>query len=262
MATPFTVATWNVNSIRSRLEHVLKFLDEASPDVLCLQELKADDAALPAAAFEAQGYHITALCQKTYNGVAMISPFPIDAVAKGFSDGPEDPQSRLIAATVKGVRIINVYVPNGSEVGSDKYAYKLDWMARLSTELERGHDPSCPTLLCGDFNVAADDRDMYDPKGWAGKVLCSDPERQAIRRWLDWGLVDAFRMHHDEAGLYSWWDYRMGAFQRDRGLRIDHLWVSDALARRCTGCEIDKRPRGWEKPSDHTPVIATFSGLD
>lgn len=262
MAVPFTVATWNVNSLRSRLEHVLRFLEEAAPDVLCLQELKCTDTDLPRAAFEEMGYRIEALCQKTYNGVAIISPFPITNVVTGFSDGPEDEQKRVIAATVKGIRVVNVYVPNGSEVGSDKYTYKLAWMERLTKEFANHHDPTTPTLLCGDFNVAVDDRDVYDPKAWAGKVLCSDPERQGVEQWKAWGLVDAFRQHHDDAGCYSWWDYRMGAFQRDRGLRIDHIWVTDSLATRCTDCVIDKQPRGWNKPSDHTPVVATFSGLD
>jgi len=261
-AIPFTVATWNVNSLRSRLDHVLQFLADSSPDVLCLQELKCEDKALPADAFTELGYNIAAHGQKTYNGVAIISPYPIDDVQNGFTDGEPDPQARLITATVRGIRIINAYVVNGSEVGSDKYAYKLNWMARLDGELKNHHNPAQPTLLCGDFNVAVDDRDMYDPEGWAGSVLCSEPERQGVARWAEWGLTDTFRKFHDEAGLYSWWDYRASAFRRDRGLRIDHVWVTDDLAARCTGCEINKTPRGWDKPSDHTPVVATFSGLE
>jgi len=259
---PTTVVTWNVNSLRSRLDHVLTFLRDHSPDVLCLQELKCEEKALPKEAFTELGYNIVAHCQKTYNGVAIISPYPIDDVQMGFTDGAADPQARLITTTVRGMRIINAYVVNGSEVGSDKYDYKLEWLARLSDELSNHHDPAQPTLLCGDFNVAVDDRDLYDPEGWAGRVLCSDPEREGVARWADWGFTDTFRQHHDEAGLYSWWDYRMGAFQRDRGLRIDHVWVTEPLVSRCSACEVIKTPRSWEKPSDHAPVMATFSGLE
>ncbi|MFQ5507858.1 MAG: exodeoxyribonuclease III [Leptospirillia bacterium] len=260
-SVPLHVATWNVNSLRTRLAHVLDFLRDHTPDVLCLQELKADDKALPREAFETLGYHIEALCQKTYNGVAIISPYPIEDVHTGFSDGPEDPQARVIAATVRGVRIINVYVPNGSEVGSDKYDYKLKWMGRLSDELAGHFDPKAPVLLCGDFNVAMEPRDLYDPVAWEGRVLYSEPEKKAARRWLEWGLVDSFRLHHDEAGIYSWWDYRQGAYAAGRGLRIDHIWVTQSLAAACTACDVVTAPRELEKPSDHAPVVARFEGV-
>ncbi|MDH5528216.1 MAG: exodeoxyribonuclease III [Nitrospirota bacterium] len=258
MHTPIAIATWNVNSLRSRLQHVHRFLREASPDVLCLQELKCADKDLPAESFRARGYHLASACQKTYNGVAIVSPWELTDVSTGFSGGEDDPQARLIAATVCGIRVINVYVPNGDQVDSDKYAYKLDWMARLRNELKHHHAPALPTLLCGDFNVAMDDRDVYDPPAWAGRVLCSDPERAAARAWLEWGLEDVFRIHHNEGGIYSWWDYRGGGFEAGRGLRIDHIWVTPPLAARCATCDVLPEPRGWEKPSDHAPVMALF----
>lgn len=260
MSTPVAIATWNVNSIRSRLDHALRFLREDTPDILCLQELKTDETSLPREAFEARGYRIAASCEKTYNGVAIVSPYPIEEVTIGFSRGEPDPQARLVAATVRGIRVVNVYVPNGSEVGSDKYAYKLAWMARLSEELRTACNPGRPTVLVGDFNVAMDDRDVYDPPAWEGRVLCSEAEREAAARWLGWGLHDVFRQHHDEAGIYSWWDYRQADFAADRGLRIDHVWATAPLVKRCVSCEVVKAPRGWEKPSDHAPVVAVFNG--
>ena len=253
------ICTWNVNSLRSRLDHVLAFLGDAEPDVLCLQELKADTDKLPTEPFTSRGYHIEAACQKTYNGVALISPYPIEGVVRGFTAVPPDPQARVIAGTVNGIRVVNVYVPNGSEVGSDKYAYKLEWMTWLEKELKTTADPGQPLVLVGDFNVAMDDRDVYNPKSWEGRVLCSVPEREGVKKWLDWGLVDCFRKHHDGAGLYSWWDYRAGAFGADRGLRIDHVWATESLAARCQSCEVDKAPRALEKPSDHAPVTAVFA---
>jgi exodeoxyribonuclease-3 len=256
--TPFAVTTWNVNSVRSRLEHVLKFLREDYPDVLCLQELKVTDADFPLEEFGRRGYRAAVYGQKTYNGVAIVSPYDLEDVVTGFADGDkEDPEARVIAATVRGVRVVNVYVPNGQEVGSDKYAYKLGWMARLEQLLGRS-DPKRPLLLAGDFNVAMDDRDVHDPKAWEGRVLFSEPEREAAGRWLTWGLSDAFRKHHEEDGVYSWWDYRQGAFAGNRGLRIDHLWVTRPLLKRCESCDVVKGPRTWDKPSDHAPVTARF----
>jgi len=259
-STPLAVATWNVNSIRTRLDHVLKFLQSDYPDVLCLQELKAEEKNFPADAFARRGYHVAGAYQKTYNGVAIVSPYPIEDVAVGFADDGPDAEARCIAATVRGVRVICVYVPNGQDVGTEKYAYKLDWMDRLSRELERNADPKAPLVLTGDFNVAMDDRDVYDPKAWEGRVLFSEPEREAAGRWLKWGLVDTFRKHHQEAGRYSWWDYRQGAFPKDRGLRIDHLWATRSLAERCVACDVVREPRTWDQPSDHAPVVAVFEG--
>ncbi len=256
-----TVVSWNVNSLRSRLEHVLKFLWQHSPDVLCLQELKCDDKALPVEPFARLGYRIEAACQKTYNGVAIITPHPLTDVTRGFDDGDEDdPQARIIAATVRGVRILNLYVPNGSKLGDPKYDYKLGWMARMEQRLKREvADHPEQFVVVGDFNVATRDNDMYDPEGWAGEVLCSEPERAATSGWAATGLIDLFAERHPDGGVYSWWDYRAGAFDRNRGLRIDHIWATAALAEGCTDCEVIDTPRRWEKPSDHAPVTATFT---
>jgi exodeoxyribonuclease III len=253
------LATWNVNSIRVREARVLAWLAEHGPDVLCMQEVKVVDSAFPAEALQAAGYRTVVHGQKTYNGVAIASRLPIEEVAIGFDDGEPDDQSRLIAATIAGIRIVNVYVPNGQAVGSDKYGYKLDWMRRLRSYLERRCDPAGLFALVGDFNVAPEDRDVHDPVIWAGQVMCSEVEREALRQIVGWGLTDAFRQHHDEAGVFSWWDYRMLAFPKKHGLRIDHILASAALAARCTDCVIDRNARKGKEPSDHAPVIGTFS---
>lgn len=253
------IATWNVNSVCVRLQHVLDWLDGNRPDALCLQEIKCLDDKFPAAAFREAGYAAEIFGQRTYNGVAILSPAPAADVQRGFLGDDADAQKRLIAATVNGVRIVNVYIPNGSEVGSDKYAYKLTWLARLREYLDETCDPSQPLIICGDFNVAMEDRDVYNPKEWEGKVLCSEPERAAMRLVRDWGLVDLFRQHHEEPGSYTWWDYRGGGFPRNLGLRIDHLWATRPLAAKCVAAWIDKIPRTLEKPSDHAPVVAEFA---
>jgi len=271
VAQALAIATWNVNSVRMRLEHVFRFLHEHSPDILCLQELKVEEKSFPFDEFARRGYRVAAACQKTYNGVAIVSPYPIEDVAVGFGadagdnpagDNPMIAEARLVAATVRGVRVVSAYVPNGQEVGSDKYRYKLDWMARLSDLLAHHGDPKRPLALCGDFNVALEDRDVHDPKAWEGHVLFSQPEREAAGRWLGWGLSDCFRRHHEGDGLFSWWDYRQGAFPRNQGLRIDHVWATRPLYERCSACEIVKEPRSWDKPSDHAPVVAIFEGVD
>jgi len=262
MAPSLAIATWNVNSVRTRLEHVFQFLHAHYPDVLCLQELKVEEKSFPFDDFTRRGYHVAVHCQKTYNGVAIVSPYPIEDVETGFGPDSEDAEARLIAATVRGVRVVSAYVPNGQEVGSDKYRYKLDWMARLADLLAARADAGAPLALCGDFNVAMEDRDVHDPKAWEGHVLCSEAERKAAGRWLGWGLSDCFRRHHEGDGLYSWWDYRQGAFARNLGLRIDHVWATRPLFERCRACEIVKEPRTWDKPSDHAPVVAIFEGFD
>jgi exodeoxyribonuclease-3 len=262
VADTFAIATWNVNSVRTRLAHVFTFLHEHYPDVLCLQELKVEEKSFPFEAFARRGYHVAAHCQKTYNGVAIVSPYPIGEVDAGFGPKSDDTEARLIAATVRGVRVASAYVPNGQEVGSDKYRYKLNWMANLSDYLSARADPKRPVALCGDFNVAMDDRDVHDPKAWAGRVLFSEPEREAAARWQGWGLMDCFRRHHEEDGRFSWWDYRQGAFARNLGLRIDHVWATRPLWERCRACEIVKEPRAWDKPSDHAPVVAIFEAFD
>lgn len=252
------VATWNVNSITVRLEHTLQWLQKTQPDVLCLQEIKCTEDKFPTDAFRELGYESTIWGQKTYNGVAILSRLGLSDVIRGFPDDDDDAQSRSIAATVEGVRIVDLYIPNGSEVGSDKFKYKLDWIQRLRSFLDRSFDSNTDVLICGDFNVAIDERDVHDPKAWAGKILFSKPERAAMDYVRRWGFTDAFRLHTQEGGHFSWWDYRAGAFPRNHGLRIDHIWVSESLAKRCVASSIDKEPRTWEKPSDHTPVIAAF----
>ncbi len=253
------IATWNVNSIAVRLPQVLEWIAGNRPDALCLQETKCVDEKFPAAAFREIGYTAEIFGQPTYNGVAIVSLSPSGDVQRGFPDDDASAQKRLIAATVNGVRIVNVYIPNGSEVGSDKYQFKLEWIARLRKFLDQSCDVKKPLVLCGDFNVAPEDRDVHDPALWAGKVLCSDAERAALENIREWGLIDVFRRHHEEGGLYSWWDYRAGAFPRNHGLRIDHLWATAPLAEKCADAWIDKTPRALEKPSDHVPVIAEFS---
>jgi exodeoxyribonuclease-3 len=252
------LATWNVNSVTARLPLVTKWLAEAQPDVLCLQELKCTDEKFPSEAFNELGYQSAAFGQRTYNGVAILARSELTDVVRGFPDDEEGAQARLLAATVEGVRVVNVYIPNGAFVGSDKYRFKLEWMRRLRGFLDEHYDRDAQVLLCGDFNVAPEERDVHDPEQWEGHILFSKRERAALNEIKDWGFVDAFRLHTDEGGHFSWWDYRQGSFRRNAGLRIDHIWTSAALAARCRESWIDKEPREWERPSDHTPVVAEF----
>jgi len=249
------LATWNVNSLKVRLPHVLDWLATAQPDVLCLQELKLEDKAFPVAEIEAAGYRVAFSGQKTYNGVAILARGEIKDVGRDIP-GFDDPQKRVICATVDDVRVVCGYFPNGQEVGSDKYGYKLSWLAAL-TDWLRGELAVHPRLaLLGDYNIAPEDRDVYDPVAWAGQVLCSEPERAAFSALSALGLADAFRLFEQPEKSFSWWDYRMMAFRRNMGLRIDHILLSAPLATRCTACAIDKAPRKLERPSDHAPVIA------
>jgi exodeoxyribonuclease-3 len=254
------VATWNVNSIRAHLDHLLKWLAVAKPDVLCIQETKVVDGLFPHAELEAAGYvHRAIHGQKTYNGVALISKRPISDVALGFTIGAPDEQARLVRATVDGVVIFGAYCPNGNPIGTEKYTYKLAWYERLHAELLT-LDPATPVLVCGDFNVAPEDADVYDPFEAEGQVLCTAPERAAWRKLVDWGLVDLYRRRHPFGSDYSWWDYRMNGFRNNHGFRIDHVLVTAPLAARCTKVWIDRAPRAVEKASDHAPVIASFTG--
>lgn len=250
------VATWNVNSLKVRLPHLLDWLAERQPDVVCLQETKQQDADFPRDALQAAGYHSVCSGQKTYNGVAILSRDAISDAQFGIPDF-EDEQKRVIAATINGVRIVCVYVPNGQETGSDKYAYKLDWLAALTAWLQTELAKYPRLALLGDYNIAPDDRDVYDPVAWKEKVLCSTAEREAFKGLLALGLRDAFRLHESGEKFYSWWDYRMMAFRRNLGLRIDHILISAAL--QCGSCMIDKAPRKLERPSDHTPVVADIT---
>lgn len=253
------IATWNVNSLNVRLPHVLAWLAEHQPDALCLQETKLEDGKFPLADIEAAGYRAIFSGQKTYNGVAILSRDSAKAPQFGIP-GFADEQKRVLAATVDGVRVICIYVPNGQSVDSDKYGYKLGWLEALTAWLKEELARHPRLALLGDFNIAPDDRDVHDPKSWEGQVLCSEPERQAFRGLLDAGLKDAFRLFDQPEKIYSWWDYRMNAFRRNMGLRIDHILLSQALAEACSACRVDKGPRALERPSDHAPVVAEIGG--
>jgi exodeoxyribonuclease-3 len=250
------LATWNVNSLKVRLPHLVDWLARAQPDVACLQETKIEDANFPLAELRAAGYEAAYCGQKAYNGVAIIArSAPVD-VHHGIPDFADDPK-RVIAATVGGLRVVCLYAPNGQSVGSDKYQYKLRWYDALTGWLSRELARRPRLAVVGDLNVAPEDRDVHDPKRWAGQIHVSEAERAALRRVIDEvGLVDAFRLFPQPAGEFSWWDYRLAAFQRNWGLRIDHILLSRELARHCRACVIDKSPRRLERPSDHAPVIA------
>jgi exodeoxyribonuclease-3 len=252
------IATWNVNSIRKRLLRILPWLGEHRPDVLCVQETKVEDSSFPHTEFEAAGYQVLCHGQKTYNGVALLTRETVSAPVRGLSDGVDDPQARFLVATVAGIRIGTVYVPNGQAVGSEKFHYKLEWLGRWRKWLAANADPGGNIAFCGDINIAPDDRDVYDPEGWKDQVLCHPDERAALAAVRQWGLVDIFRQHHTEAGLYSWWDYRQLSFPKNFGLRIDHILCSAGLADRCTSIVIDRDARKGKEPSDHAPVIAEF----
>lgn len=251
------LATWNVNSVRARLPRLLPWLEAERPDVMCLQELKCQDHEFPKEAIEALGYQIATHGQKTYNGVAILSLRELVDVKKGMPGDPDEGDRRVISARVGDLTVIDVYVVNGQEVGSAKYQHKLAWMLRLFDHL-RTFDFAKPIVLLGDFNVTFDDRDVYDPKAWHEKILCSTPEREALNRLCSLGLVDSFRRFYEEGGHYTWWDFRTRGFQRNHGLRIDHLLMSKSALDRCSGVSIDKAARDGEKPSDHAPVVATL----
>jgi exodeoxyribonuclease-3 len=250
---PMRIATWNVNSVRARLPRVLEWLAAAQPDVLCMQELKCQDEQFPAEGFADLGYNLEVFGQKSWNGVAIASRHSISGVMRGVPDA-EDTQSRGLAVITAGLFVVNLYVPNGSEVGSDKYAYKLQWLDKLADWLDQETTPDDDILVTGDFNICPDDRDVYDPDAWHEKILCSTPERARFQRLIDWGLTDALRHFDDSPGVYTWWDYRAAMFRRGLGLRIDHHLVSPSVLARATGVEIDREARKGEKPSDHAPV--------
>jgi exodeoxyribonuclease-3 len=248
------VATWNVNSLRVRLPHLLDWLATHRPDIVCLQETKCEDATFPAEELAAAGYRSVHHGQRTYNGVAILSRNEAAGVSRGIPQFTDE-QSRVIASDVDGVRVVSVYVPNGQSVGSDKYAYKLRWFEALASWLEAELAAHPKLIVTGDFNVAPEDRDVHDPAAWAGQVLFSEPERAALQRLIAMGFVDAFRLFEQPEKSFSWWDYRMGAFRRNMGLRIDHMLLSAELARGCKACTIDVAPRKLERPSDHAPVV-------
>jgi exodeoxyribonuclease-3 len=252
------IATWNVNSIRARLERVTGWVAQHRPDVLCLQETKVEDAAFPGDDFRALGYEVATHGQRTYNGVAILSRTPLTDVTRGFDDDGDEAQARLLAATTGGVRVMSVYVPNGESVDSDKFRYKLDWLGRLHTYLIRHVAATRPAMLCGDFNIAPAPLDVHDPAAWEGHVLFTTDERAALQRLLAAGLVDLVRQMHPTEPLYTWWDYRMLGFPKNRGLRIDHLLATPALAERATAAGVDRESRKGKQPSDHAAVWAEF----
>jgi len=249
------IASWNVNSLNVRMPHLEQWLRAAQPDVVALQETKLEDARFPDDALATLGYRSVFSGQKTYNGVAILSRVKASDVQIGIP-GFEDDHRRVIAATIDGVRIVNLYVVNGKAVGDVKYEHKLRWLAAVHDWLQDEIARHPRLVVLGDFNIAPDDRDVHDPKRWHEKILCSTPERDALQAILALGLHDSFRLHHQDGGHYSWWDYRTFAFDRGLGLRIDLVLVSDALRQRCSAAWIDMEPRGWERASDHTPVLA------
>ena len=251
------LATWNVNSLKVRLPQVLQWLGENPVDVLCLQETKLTDDKFPAADIEAAGYQVAFTGQKTYNGVAILSKHAMTDVVKNNPLFPDE-QQRLITATIAGMRIICAYIPNGQSLDSEKYPYKLKWLAALRDYLEAECKLHPSLALLGDYNIAPEDRDVHDPAAWVGQVLVSAPERAAFQALCELGLNDSFRLFEQADKLYSWWDYRQMAFRRNMGMRIDHILLSAPLAARCRAAIIDKVPRKWEQPSDHTPVVTTL----
>jgi len=252
------IATWNVNSLNVRLAHVLEWLAANEPDVLVLQEIKQVTEVFPEDAFTEVGYRSTASGQKTYNGVATICrEEPLDPVTD--FPGFEDPQRRILATTIDGVRVVDIYVPNGQTVGSEKYAYKLRWLEALRDFLKSELENHPNLVVLGDFNIAPEDRDVYDPEKWGDAVLCSPPERKALGELLQLGLHDVFRQFDQTEKSFSWWDYRAAGFRRNAGLRIDLILASPPMAAACQASHIDKEPRTWERPSDHTPVVAEFA---
>ena len=252
------ITTWNVNSLKVRLPQVLAWLQTHQPDALCLQETKTEDSSFPSVEIANAGYQSVFAGQKTYNGVAILSKTGASDPVMAIPDF-DDPQKRVLAATINGVRVVCLYVPNGQSVGSDKYQYKLAWLQATTAWLKNELAANPRMVVVGDFNIAPADIDVHDPKAWEGQVLCSDAEREALRHLLAIGLKDGLRLIEPEAQMFTWWDYRMNAFKRKMGLRIDHVLVSEALAVKCKACSVDLEPRRHERPSDHAPVTAEFA---
>ena len=253
------IATWNVNSIKSRIDHVLKWCETNQPDVLCLQETKVVDEKFPTKKLNDIGYpHIELLGERGYNGVAVISKDRLTDVQKNIPGEKKPAQSRLISATIGGLHLVNIYGLHGTSLGTEKYDLKLNWLERLRKFLDKSFERDDDVLLVGDFNVAPHELDVWKVSVWRDKLHFTKPERDAIQNVKKWGFVDVFRQINGDVKEFSWWDQYFNAFERDRGLRIDHIWASAPLAERCTDCWIDKDPRGWDHPSDHAPVVAEF----
>jgi exodeoxyribonuclease-3 len=254
------IATWNINGISSRLEHVLKWCQVARPDVLCLQETKVVDTKFPFIKLRKIGFdHIEVTGEKAYNGLAILSKYALGEVEKDLPGDKGDAPRRFLAVTIDGTRVVNVYVPHGTALGSEKYEFKLKWLARLRKYFDDRFTVDDRVLLCGDLNVAAHESDVWNPRQWNGKLHFTKAEREALINLKKWGFVDVLRQITDEPGEYTWWDtFRESSFLKNRGLRIDHIWASPPVAETCIDCWVDRTPRGWEKPSDHAPVIADF----
>lgn len=258
------IVTWNVNSIRARMNRLIPWLQENDPEIVCLQETKVVDENFPVEELEDEGYHVAMFGQKTYNGVAILSQYPIEDIHYGFHDASEDElegdqrEARIIGCQVDKYKILNLYVPNGKDVESEKYMYKLQWLKRLRRMLDASYKPGDRLVVCGDFNITFDDRDVYDPEEWKDKIHCSVPERKALKKLCDFGLSDGLRKFHEHRDIYTWWDFRTRGFQRNAGLRIDHFLLSASAARSCKSVEVDMNARDGQGPSDHAPVIATF----
>lgn len=255
------LVTWNVNSVVARRDRLLRFLERERPDVLCLQELKCLDDKFPRSEVQSLGWHALTFPQKTYNGVAILSRQEPMNIRRGFADGDADDQARFLSARIGDVTVMSAYVPNGASVGSDKYTYKLRWLTRLQGYLRSHCNPQDKIALVGDFNVAPAAIDVHDPEEWRDQILVSVPEREAFSRIVEFGFTDLFRQLHPQEQAYSWWDYRMLAFPKNRGLRIDHILVTQSLLKHCVACRIDRDERKGEKPSDHAPVIAEITGI-
>jgi exodeoxyribonuclease III len=252
------IATWNVNSVRARLPRLIPWLESSRPDIVMLQETKCLDEQFPREPLEELGYNIETFGEKSYNGVAILARQRIESVVRGLPGDEAGAQKRVIGAQVGDVLLLDLYVVNGQAVGTEKYAYKLDWMRRLAEFVRERYDCGEKVVLAGDFNVTFDDRDVYDPDEWRERILCSTPERDALKRLMEPGLADALRKFHPGGGQYTWWDFRTRAFKYNNGLRIDHFLMSEAALRSCTGVEIDLAARSGEQTSDHAPVIATL----
>jgi exodeoxyribonuclease-3 len=250
------IASWNINSLRKRQDRLFAWLERTQPDIVCLQETKCRDEQFPVLALQAVGYGSAYHGEKSYNGVAILSKIEMRDVHPSLCDEIVDPQARVIAATVENLRVYSIYAPNGQAVGAPAYQYKLHWYARLRDCLTKEKDVDL--VVCGDFNVAPEDRDVFDPDLWRGAIMCSDGERAALRSLCNVGLRDTLRLHHEETGLFSWWDYRMLSFPKNRGLRIDAILASEQLAKKCSASGIDRDLRKGKEPSDHAPVWAEF----
>lgn len=258
MGGALTICTWNVNSIRARLDHVSEYLAEHEPDIVCLQETKVEDSLFPRVPFMELGYEVTIHGGRALCGVATLTKSKPQDVHAGFLEGAPDKHPRILNVLVDGVRVYNLYVPNGTSLGSEAFSYKLAWLERLRDEIASNYQPDQDIVVVGDFNVALDERDVYDPAALQGQMLFTDDEKSRLQALLDFGFTDCFRKHHPEGGHYTWFDYRTQGFERNEGFRIDHVYATASMADRCVEVVHDPKPRGWDTPSDHLPVTARF----